>query len=203
MLDHWLRTQGLHGQVQRAGVVAPWPRQGQHAALVKFGRPLAVCGTCRQPPGVAGEGEFDTDHDAGPGPSPSSILPGSPPPGSGPPTPDGPWPHVGGFLTESSSWPVGRRAAPYGVLMASVPQGVLRRMQDAASRMWPAGCRWTAGSVPRHRRRGLAGALCLHAARLVHAAGGRELVIHPAAMPPTRHPGVPTGDAASPTQAAP
>jgi hypothetical protein len=25
----------------------------------------------------------------------------------------------------------------------------------------------------------VAGALCLHAARLVHAAGGRELVIHP------------------------
>jgi ribosomal protein S18 acetylase RimI-like enzyme len=35
------------------------------------------------------------------------------------------------------------------------------------------------GVSPGHRRRGLAGALCLHAARLVHAAGGDELVIHP------------------------
>jgi GNAT superfamily N-acetyltransferase len=31
--------------------------------------------------------------------------------------------------------------------MASVSPGVLRRMQDAASRMWPAGCRWTAGEL--------------------------------------------------------
>jgi GNAT superfamily N-acetyltransferase len=35
------------------------------------------------------------------------------------------------------------------------------------------------GVVPEHRHRGLAGALCLHAARLVAAAGGHELVIHP------------------------
>ena len=34
------------------------------------------------------------------------------------------------------------------------------------------------GVLPGHRRRGLAGALCLHAARLVRAAGGHELVIH-------------------------
>lgn len=31
--------------------------------------------------------------------------------------------------------------------MASVPPGVLRRIQDAATRMWPAGCRWTAGEL--------------------------------------------------------
>jgi ribosomal protein S18 acetylase RimI-like enzyme len=45
------------------------------------------------------------------------------------------------------------------------------------------------GVHPEHRRRGLAGALCLHAARLVAAAGGRELVIHPrgdAAYPAAR-----------------
>jgi GNAT superfamily N-acetyltransferase len=35
------------------------------------------------------------------------------------------------------------------------------------------------GVVPEHRRRGFAGALCLHAALLVAAAGGHELVIHP------------------------
>ena len=45
------------------------------------------------------------------------------------------------------------------------------------------------GVHPEHRRRGLAGALCLHAARLVAAAGGHELVIHPrgdAAYPAAR-----------------
>jgi GNAT superfamily N-acetyltransferase len=35
------------------------------------------------------------------------------------------------------------------------------------------------GVLPEHRRRGLAGALCLRAACLVAAAGGHELVIHP------------------------
>lgn len=35
------------------------------------------------------------------------------------------------------------------------------------------------GVRPEHRRRGLAGALCLEAAELVAAAGGHELVIHP------------------------
>jgi predicted N-acetyltransferase YhbS len=39
------------------------------------------------------------------------------------------------------------------------------------------------GVCPEHRRRGLAGALCLHAARLVAAAGGHELVIHPRGDP--------------------
>jgi ribosomal protein S18 acetylase RimI-like enzyme len=45
------------------------------------------------------------------------------------------------------------------------------------------------GVHPDHRHRGLAGALCLHAARLVAAAGGHELVIHPrgdAAYPAAR-----------------
>jgi GNAT superfamily N-acetyltransferase len=45
------------------------------------------------------------------------------------------------------------------------------------------------GVVPRHRGLGLAGALCLHAARLVHGSGGTEVVIHPrgdAAYPPAR-----------------
>jgi ribosomal protein S18 acetylase RimI-like enzyme len=45
------------------------------------------------------------------------------------------------------------------------------------------------GVRPEHRRRGLAGALCLHAARLVADAGGNELVIHPrgdAAYPAAR-----------------
>lgn len=39
------------------------------------------------------------------------------------------------------------------------------------------------GVHPEHRRRGLAGALCLHAARLVRAAGGHKLVIHPRGDP--------------------
>jgi predicted N-acetyltransferase YhbS len=39
------------------------------------------------------------------------------------------------------------------------------------------------GVRPEHRRRGLAGALCLHAAHLVDQAGGRELVIHPRGDP--------------------
>ena len=41
-----------------------------------------------------------------------------------------------------------------------------------------------------HRNRGLAGAMCLHAARLVRDAGGHELVIHPrgdAAYPAPRN----------------
>jgi predicted N-acetyltransferase YhbS len=39
------------------------------------------------------------------------------------------------------------------------------------------------GVRPGHRRLGLAGALCLHAARLVDQAGGQELVIHPRGDP--------------------
>jgi GNAT superfamily N-acetyltransferase len=35
------------------------------------------------------------------------------------------------------------------------------------------------GVRPEYRRRGLAGALCVHAAQLVHAAGGTEVVVHP------------------------
>ena len=35
------------------------------------------------------------------------------------------------------------------------------------------------GVRPEYRRRGLAGALCMRAAQLVHAAGGREIVVHP------------------------
>jgi GNAT superfamily N-acetyltransferase len=35
------------------------------------------------------------------------------------------------------------------------------------------------GVRPGHRRQGLAGALCLHAAQLIRSAGGDELVIHP------------------------
>jgi predicted N-acetyltransferase YhbS len=39
------------------------------------------------------------------------------------------------------------------------------------------------GVRPGHRRLGLAGALCLHAARLVEQAGGQDLVIHPRGDP--------------------
>ena len=46
------------------------------------------------------------------------------------------------------------------------------------------------GVRPEHRNRGLAGAMCLHAARLVRDAGGHELIIHPrgdAAYPAPRN----------------
>jgi GNAT superfamily N-acetyltransferase len=91
----------------------------------------------------------------------------------------------------SRLWGPGRRWTPGEIGWAFLTGPAEHLVVEAPDRVLAASCiAWldpTTGTAaieplgvrPAYRRRGLAGALCRHAAQVVRAAGGREIVVHP------------------------